>query len=439
MVTRKIYTTLLFSIIWLMQSSPALAIERLPDDPTQPFIEVELKPESTYIQSMVHYTVRLYRSSHLQRGYFLNQEIPNTVTELSHETEPRFVTRDGREYELLERHYLLFPQKSGSLELPRAVFSSRDLFVQGKPATLMVKPRPDSGTGPWLPATDIQLQQTLDLPNGDIRAGMQLKRTIIIKANGLTGAQLPVLAIPQIEGMEVQDLGSKVKQTIVDGVMIGQRIIRQLFIPNRGSNYILPAISIEWWDNNSQEPRIASLPATTLKVLDSPIAQTEQLETISESSAVKAENTETEPEQEPATETNLLLLALLLSLIVYGLLIWHYGVIRKLQHRHRISAKIKQFSTACHANDPASASDTILAWGHLRWDDTAPANILGFRKYFPDTETQAALLELDRARYAKSNEDWSGKSALRNIVPKMSNGRLGQIHKKTNALPAFYD
>ncbi|MCP3671417.1 MAG: protein BatD, partial [Gammaproteobacteria bacterium] len=143
MVGLHYHALVLASLLWLL-AMPVIAQGQLPSDPTQPFIEVELEPKSVYVQSMVHYTIRLYRNSHLQRGYFMDQEIPDTVTEFSHDTPARYVTRAGREYELLERHYLLFPQRSGDITLPAAIFSSSNLFIQGTAPTLTVRPRPDS-------------------------------------------------------------------------------------------------------------------------------------------------------------------------------------------------------------------------------------------------------------------------------------------------------
>lgn len=438
MVSRVICILLLAPGLWLLPVAPTMAQGDLPSDPTQPFIEVELEPKTVYVQSMVRYHIRLYRNSHLQRGYFLDRDIPDTVMELSHDTPPRYVERNGREYELLERHYLLFPQRSGTIKLPPAVFSSRDLFVQGTAATLEVKPRPDSGNWAWLPAMDLQLHDRLELPEGDIHRGMQLRRTITIKANGLTGAQLPGIAIPTIDGVVIQDLGSEVQQQIIGGVMTGQRKIQQLIIPNRGGSFTLPEISIDWWNSNSNSPQTATLPIIQLKVTDDPEAPTELAVTDRKSATDGVEQPVSKPLPEPATDTNLSLLALLLSLIAYGLLIWHYRLFSKLRWQHQVYACIRRFKVACRENDATAAVTALLTWGYIILGDDAPASVLGFRKLFADCGSQAALLELDQARYTANSRDWSGTAALGSVVPLMKNRIQNKNRKKTGCLPTLY-
>jgi len=323
MVGRNHHRLISTCILWML-TMPVLA--QPPSDPTRPFIEVELEPKSAYVQSMVRYTIRLYRNSHLQRGYFVDQEIADTVTELSHDTPARYITRGGREYELLERHYLLFPQRSGVITLPPAIFSSRDLFIQGPAATLTVTPRPKPVTGTWLPAMELQLTHSIGIPKNGIYSGMQIERTIGIQARGLTGAQLPTIAVPQLEGMEIQDLGSEVEQQIVDGVMTGKRKIRQLLIPRQDGDFILPKVQIQWWDSTHNIPQVTSLPATTLTVLESPTPPTHSSEATASTPAEVSTETGAEQGASPDPDIDLAKLALLLSLLVYGLLIWHYRV-----------------------------------------------------------------------------------------------------------------
>ncbi len=434
MVERRHHALVLASLLWLL-AMPVVAQDQLPPDPTQPFIEVELKPKSVYVQSMVHYTIRLYRNSHLQRGYFLDQEIADTVTEFSHDTPARYVTRAGREYELLERHYLLFPQRSGTITLPAAIFSSNNLFIQGAAPTLTVRPRPDSGDNSWLPAMELQLHQTIDQPEGGIHSGMQLRRTILIQARGLTSAQLPTIAAPQLEGMEIQDLGSELEQEIVAGVVVGQRRIRQLLIPKRGGDFTLPRVQIQWWNSTVNTPQTATLPVTTLTVMDSPVPQTQS---VAPPPAKTGEENRIERESIPGSSNSLTLPALLFSLVVYGLLIWHYRVFARLQHRLHIIACRHRFKRACMANNPAAANTALLSWGDLVMGEEAVLSVLGFRKLFTDSAACAALLELDRTMYSTPKPDWSGRIMLERILPLMKNHKQPQPDPGWESLPPLY-
>ncbi len=437
MVGRNHHSLLCACILWLL-TMPVLAQSPAPSDPQQPFIEVELEPNSAYVQSMVRYTIRLYRNSHLQRGYFMDQEIADTVTELSRDTPARYITRGGREYELLERHYLLFPQRSGEIILPRAIFSSRDLFVQGPETTLTVRPRPNYVTGTWLPAMGLQLSQSIDRPEGGIHSGMQIRRTIGIQARGLTGAQLPSIAAPKLAGMEIQDLESHVKQQIINGVMTGERKIQQLLIPRQGGDFILPEVKIQWWDSIRNTPQTATLAATTMTVLDSPAPQTQSSKLNTSPHAEIGVEKSSNPESTPESDTHMLLLVLLLSVLAYGLLIWHYRVFPRLQLRQQISVSRRRFKQACRTNDPAAASSALLSWGVQVMGEDAALSVLGFRKLFPDPAACAALLELDRAMYSTPESDWSGMALLERVSPLMNNHKQSQPDTDKGALPTLY-
>lgn len=437
MVGRNHHWSLCACTFWLL-TMPVLAQSQIPSGPQQPFIEVELEPNSAYVQSMVRYTIRLYRNSHLQRGYFMDQEIADTVTELSRDTPARYITRGRREYELLERHYLLFPQRSGEITLPRAIFSSRNLFVQGPAVTLTVRPRPNSVTGPWLPAMGLQLSQSIDRPEGDIHSGMQIRRTIGIQAQGLTGTQLPTIPTPKLTGMEIQDLGSQVDQQIIAGVMTGQRKIQQLLIPRQGGYFTLPEVQIQWWNSNNNTPQTATLPSTTLTVLESPTPQTQSSEATASTPAEVSTEIKAEQGSSPDTDIYLALLALPVSLLAYGLLIWHYRVLPQLKLRQHISASRRRFKQACKANDPAAARNALLSWGGQVMGEEATLSILGFRKLFPDPAACAALQELDRAMYSTSKPDWSGRVMLERVLPLMNNHKRSQTHADKGSLPALY-
>ncbi len=421
-------------LLWPLSS---VGQNNLPDDPTEPFIEFSLEPEQPYVQAMVRYTIRLYRHSHLQRGYFLDQNPPELVTELYRDEQPRVVKHAGREYELIEREYLLFPQRSGDIDIPAPVFSSRDLFVTGKSPTLKVKPRPDAGDWHWLPAQALELTQKLELPQGEVSRGMQLERSITIQAQGLTGAQLPELPPPNIDGFEVQDLGSRVEQKITEGIMVGQRHMRQLLIPRQAGKFTVPGIDLKWWDTKNNQAQLARLPLFNLTVVES-LASSVAPETKPEPVAVTEELAEDDDQIATAPgSANLKLLATVLSLLVYGVLIWHYRLLPRLKRQLQLATQKRRFQQACQANDPATAAATLIAWGELRWGNQAPVSALGFQDQFDSPEVTSCLRDLDRANYS-NNHEWSGTAAMQQVVPHLKRYKAKQAAQSRHQLPPLY-
>src|SRR5690606_10797961 len=134
------------------------------------FIEAEADARAPFVQQAVGYVVRLYVAVPLMSGQ-LDQAEPDGAT-LQRVGEDVRYTRDidGRRYTVIERHYLLIPERSGPLEIPGARFRGRgvggffdDFFgggndalqASGAPKRLQVRPIPDAAPQPWLPLHDL--------------------------------------------------------------------------------------------------------------------------------------------------------------------------------------------------------------------------------------------------------------------------------------------
>jgi hypothetical protein len=89
------------------------------------FIESEADAQEPYVQQAVGYTVRLYSATPLVSGQ-LDQVTPDGAS-LQRIGEDQQYQRDiaGRQYMVVERHYLLIPERSGTLTIPGAHFQGK--------------------------------------------------------------------------------------------------------------------------------------------------------------------------------------------------------------------------------------------------------------------------------------------------------------------------
>src|SRR5690606_11829436 len=118
----------------------------------------------------------------------------------------------GRRYQVVERRYVLVPERSGRLELPPARFHGRgagswfdDLFgdgqrtlsAEGPRLVLDVKPVPDAAPRPWLPLHGLELRWR-ETPEG-VRAGDAATVELELVADGATASQLepPMITVDQ--------------------------------------------------------------------------------------------------------------------------------------------------------------------------------------------------------------------------------------------------
>src|SRR5690606_11548154 len=109
----------------------------------------------------------------------------------------------GRRYHVVERRYLLVPERSGRLHLPPARFRGRgaggffdDLFgtdrnlaAQAEAIVLQVRAQPAGAPQPWLPLHGLELRYR-SVPER-ARVGEAVELVVEARARGATAAQFP--------------------------------------------------------------------------------------------------------------------------------------------------------------------------------------------------------------------------------------------------------
>ena len=130
------------------------------------FIQTQVDDRHPYVQQSVGVTVRLLYATQMLDGS-LDLEAPPGAS-LRRVGEDVQGTEDvgGRSYSVIERHYVLVPDRSGALTLPAAHFNGHgqggffdDVFgdgrenlrASGQPQVLQVRVTPASALQPWLP------------------------------------------------------------------------------------------------------------------------------------------------------------------------------------------------------------------------------------------------------------------------------------------------
>lgn len=243
------------------------------------FIESEPDDETPYVQQAVGWVVRLYSAVPLVSGA-LEQPAPEGAT-LQRVGEDAQYTRDvgGRRYMVVERRFLLLPERSGTLTLPGASFDGRgtggffdDLFgdrggvlkAQARPRFLQVQAPPTNAPQPWLPLHALELRYRT-VPSG-LRVGEAADLVVEITADGATAAQMPEVRLPAIDGVQVFAEPVKSDEGFAGGRPRVKQLRRFSLVPARAGAVHVPALKLAWWDVRSGSTRVASLPALPLNV-----------------------------------------------------------------------------------------------------------------------------------------------------------------------------
>lgn len=250
------------------------------------FIKAELDQTQVYVQQQALLTLRVYHAVALGRGANLSEpNIPDAIVKKLQDSE--YQTRiEGREYRVFEQKFAIFPQRSGALEIPPSILtatiptrrSSRQLLdpfgnngqtirllTEGK--TLEVLPQDTRYTGEhWLPANKVMILNDWNGADTTIKLGDSLTRTVTVIADGLLGAQIPPLPLPEVSGLKIYPDQAVVSDGEGDKIM-GSSTQSYAIIATQPGQFTLPEQTLRWWDSQAQQTRTATLPKQVLTVL----------------------------------------------------------------------------------------------------------------------------------------------------------------------------
>jgi hypothetical protein len=277
-------------------TTPERSLQVDPAPETQPgelppvFIDVELEPAAGphYVHAQLHLTVRVYYLPNLTEAAITPPEPAPAAVRLLDEV-PYQAERGGTRYRVLERHYAVFPERSGPLLIPamrltgrlverradqlwQPAVRGRRIQASSEPLELDILPKPAGyAGGAWQPARSLEGAQNVSASE-TLKVGEPVTRTVIIDAVGLEENMIPEPAWPELPGTRIypdQPQGI----TRDDGKwVLGHKEFRYAVVPEREGELVLPELSVPWWDTVNDRQATAVLPEVRLQVLPSALA-----------------------------------------------------------------------------------------------------------------------------------------------------------------------
>ena len=455
------------------------------------FVEVEVTPQSPYVQQQVVYTVRIFSRAALRQAGLSEPQVDGALLERLGEDRSYRLQRDGQRYQVIERRYALYPQRSGHLSIAGPVLSAsvpvekrrrrsmndrffgRDPFdnfpdmgslfqetrtmrVRGKNLELEVQPQPAGLSGPWLPAQSLTLEQSWTPEPAELRVGEPVTRTLTLRARGLTASQLPDLEPPAVPGLKVYPDRPQTRSEAVNGGIEAVKEIKAALVPNRAGRFELPEIRLAWWDTLAGRERTAVIPARDIEVLPAangtaaaapPPAPTMPLPVTETESTAPAPQTAVAP---PATGVAAgywpWVAAVLGAAWLLTLALWlrerKRGRGRKAEKaqggKTAPSLSPREIERACRTGDPRAARQALLAWAAARWPQRPPKGLDGLARRLDFGPAAAALRALDQMLYAPGGGSWDGAAAWRDLAPALKGGVAEKTEVGKVALPELY-
>lgn len=243
------------------------------------FLETEVDDSRPYVQQSVGVTLRLFYAVPLVSGVITQDPPDGAMLQKVGEDVQGSSDLNGRRYNWVERRYLLVPERSGALALPGPRFkgrgaggwfddlmggNGRELRAAGPARTLTVRAQPAQAAQPWLPLRDLRLRY-VSAPSS-LAAGGSATVTVEGVALGATQAQLPQIPAPVIAGAQVFAEPVQYDETFVNGTPQVKWTQRYAVVPDQPGRLLLRGLRVPWWDVQSGQARVASLPDLPLQV-----------------------------------------------------------------------------------------------------------------------------------------------------------------------------
>ena len=242
------------------------------------FIDSEADAQDPYVQQAVGFTVRLYYSGAISGQ--IDQPAPAGTT-LQQVGDDVQYTRQlgGTVYSVLERHFLLIPDRSGTLVIPGARFrgqgaggmfddligggGGQPLHADAAPRFLHVRAVPADAPQPWLPLRALALRY-LATPRA-ARVGEAATVTVEADADGAIATQLPPLQV-SAEGAQVFAEPMQHDDAFTDGRPRVRASRTFSIVPSRAGSLRIHGPTVAWWDARAGLARTAALPDIVLQV-----------------------------------------------------------------------------------------------------------------------------------------------------------------------------
>lgn len=245
-------------------------------------LEGKADPVTAYVGQQIDYTLRLYFAVNLADGQLGDPSAEGAEVRRVGQDANYQTMRGGRRFNVVERHYAIFPQHAGTLEIQPPTFQgtavdptdATSFFGAGEPVNAVaerqrieVRARPDqAANGAWIPARDLKLSLDGLPPDGKARVGQPVTLTMRLEAQGMPFEALPALSLPTLDGADVYPDKAVTGGGTSGPWVTGRRQQGFAVVPTRPGTLHIPATTLHWWNVITDKPEVATVPAHDIEV-----------------------------------------------------------------------------------------------------------------------------------------------------------------------------
>lgn len=397
------------------------------------FLEAELEQPQLYVQQLSYYKVTIYFNGELQRGSLSEPVLEGaSISQVGQDSENSALI-NGTRYRTITRRYAITPQRSGSFTITPPTFNgemidrdsarynyfarTKAVVQQAQPIDVTVNPIPDNFPGTWLVAGLVTLTEEWSPELAELKQGEPVTRTITLSAVDVAENQLPEIKQGYPEGLRLYQEQPQAKSAERNGRLVAQKVFTTAVIANKAGELELPAVTLPWWNSQTNKVEQASLPARTLVVsgVNAPTptaalpAQVQQEPAAASIIAGTQQAQDVSPWQWNYLSSVLAALWVISLFIAY--LLWQLKTPAKpaLPITSRVRFDSRALKQACQRNDALVARAELLRFGHQQLD-TRCLSLTELKAAVNAKELNQQLDILNDALFSNNAKAWQGEA-----------------------------
>jgi len=338
--------------------------------------------------------------------------------------------------------YSVFAKQAGKLVIPVMTYTGlqnarRSLFgangnqviARSKPIEITVNEIPTLGNRQWFPADNVSISANLSGDAAILKVGEPITRTITITAEGQQASAIPPLDQSLIDSqLKSYKDQPQLETTKSKQGFIATRIESEAIVANKAGDYVLPEVTIDWWNTRSKQWQTATLKQQTLNVtgLAAPVntVPTQYSPDFNTDNALPS----------GASESNKLwqFISAGLGLIV---LIQLYFLVGRRENETRTNSTIektqtesqawKSLQSAIKSDNSRAIRNDILLWGSTILAEDGPVSLAKLSQAADSMELKEAFDDLDKHLYKGGD-----KPNSRNILSALKEFRSARLQSK---------
>ncbi len=428
------------------------------------YVTTEVDAHSVYLHQQIRYTVKLHLATNIERGSLDAPKLAKAQIKQLGEDKQYSEIINGRRYQVIERTFAVIPQQSGDFTIRGPVFTGEVIAANsnqrfgffsrtqqvnriGEDIDISVKAKPTDIDYHWLPSEFVRLDE--EWQSEEFVVGEPVTRTISLTAVGLVEEQLPEL--PQDYPPHFKLYPDQAVTATVDrnNTLIAQRKESLAIIPTQAGDFVLPEVTIPWFNVLTEQTEYATIPARTITIQaaansSSPSRQVNLTAAPPEANTSPVSESIPQPTSDGNYRSTIILAVLLFIALAGWAATW--AKYRRLKAASHTNVNALQPSTRPNSeqaykqliNEIETANASSIFRALMLWiNSVAPHQVSTPADWSVTQVLQPHIDKLFASKYGDNDSSWDGNAFKKQIVSLQK--QLKTQRKKRNAsLPPLY-